>query len=85
MKVQNDGIRTTITAQQTKKRSEFFGPRKHTKTVQICTPEHYEQILMVFSRFLGPANSDLTSGTLEQLEFSLLLRFFKIPIGEPGS
>ena len=38
--------RTTITAHQTKKRSEFVGPRKHPKTVQICTPEHYEQILV---------------------------------------
>ena len=56
--IQNDCSQTTITTQQTKKISEFVSPRKRPKTVQICTTDHYDQILEGFSRFLGPASSD---------------------------
>ena len=59
--IQNDRIQTTITTQQTGKKSEFVSPRKRPKTVQICTTYHYDQILEGFSRFLVPANSDLFS------------------------
>ena len=45
--------------QQTEKRSEFVGPRKRPKNVQICTTDQYDQSLEGFSRFRGPAISDL--------------------------
>ena len=95
--IQNDRIQTTITMQQTKKRSEFVSPRKRPETVQICTTDHYDQILEGFSRFLGPANSAfcllhcdrglnaVVLSTFKQLEFKLLLRFFKFLNCDPGS
>ena len=52
--IQYDRIRATITMQQTEKRSESVGPRKHPKTVQICTTDHYDQILegLVFWKYI---------------------------------
>ena len=45
----------------------FVGSRNHPKTVQICTPDQYDQIFGGFIQL----------GTFKQLEFSLLLKFFK--------
>ena len=85
--------------------NKIWGPHteKSSKTVQICTPEHSDQIWTVFGQFLGMGTSEFyldlfsvivvqmrsfwipTSGTFEQLEFSLLLRYFKFSNGEAPS
>ena len=42
-----------------KKDLSLSAREKRPKTVQICTTDHYDQILEGFSRFLGPENSNL--------------------------
>ena len=93
--IQKDRIWTTITAKQSRKRSEVPIPKNHPKTLQICTPEHSDQIWTVFEQFLGVGSSDLyldcfavivvqipTSGTFERLKISLLFTYFKFSNGE---
>ena len=55
MGIQNDRIRTTITAQQYKNKNLSLSDPEIVRKLSICTPDQYDQILEGFGQFLCPA------------------------------